>query len=131
MASLAKEQYLVLRVDDSVDDCLLIKRAIGSAERLHFIGSLSDGGELDDCFRGAGEDQEYECPDLWVVDLRNRCRENLRVLEWLQTQPFDGIVVVVLSERLAPSQLHPMRESDPGRRMALLQLLADYMQGRG
>src|SRR5438552_13834791 len=46
MAKLSSEKYLVLMVDDSQDDCLLIKTAIGKADRLRFIGSVSDGEEL-------------------------------------------------------------------------------------
>lgn len=55
MAKLSKEEYLVLMVDDAEDDCLLIKMAIGKADHLRFIGSVSDGEELVSYLTGNGQ----------------------------------------------------------------------------
>src|SRR5689334_8489245 len=72
MAKLAKEKYLVLMVDDSEDDCLLLKMAMGQAQRLHFIGSVSDGEEVVDYLNGSGkyaDREQYPVPDMLLLDL--------------------------------------------------------------
>src|SRR5258706_15066899 len=87
-------------VDDSEDDCLLIKMAVGQAERLRFIGSVSDGDELVAYLNGTGEyaDRErYPLPDMLLLDLMMPRKNGFEVLEWLQTQPFQDMIVVVLS----------------------------------
>ena len=53
MAKLSSEKYLVLMVDDSEDDCLLIRRAIGKADRLRFIGSAGFVGDVGEVARRA------------------------------------------------------------------------------
>ena len=100
MAKLSKERYLILMVDDSEDDCLLIKMAVGSAERLHFIGCVSDGEELVAYLQGHGlygDRIKFPLPDLLLLDLMMPRKNGFEVLEWLQSQPFEDMVVVVLS----------------------------------
>src|SRR3954470_19860626 len=64
MAKLAKEKFLVLLVDDSEDDCLLLKLAVSRAERLHFLGSVGDGEEIVAYLNGVGK---YADRDLYPV----------------------------------------------------------------
>lgn len=100
MAKMAKEKYLILMVDDSEDDCLLIRMAVGNAGRLHFIGSVSDGEELVAYMQGRGafaDRVRFPIPDLLLLDLLMPRKNGFEVLEWLQTQPFDDMIVVVLS----------------------------------
>src|SRR6187549_3562882 len=100
MAKLSKERYLVLMVDDSADDCLLIKMAMGKTERLNFIGRVSDGDELVAYFQGDGPFADrirFPLPDLLLLDLMMPKRNGFEVLEWLQSQPFEDMIVVVLS----------------------------------
>src|ERR1041384_2088196 len=100
MAKLAKEKYLVLMVDDSEDDCLLIKMAIGRADRLHFIGSVSDGEELVSYLTGKEQyaaGSRYPLPDMLLLDLKMPRKNGFEVLEWLQSQPIQDMTVVVLS----------------------------------
>src|SRR5207245_11548388 len=67
MAKLSSEKYLVLMVDDSEDDCLLIRRGVGKAERLRFIGSVSDGEELVSYL--TGNDEYSDRPGFPFLDL--------------------------------------------------------------
>src|SRR4051812_20192198 len=87
-------------VDDSQDDCLLLKMAVSRAERLSFIGSVSDGEEVMAYLRGEGkyEDRDrYPVPDMLLLDLKMPRKDGFEVLDWLRQQPFDDMVVVVLS----------------------------------
>src|ERR1043166_4648842 len=100
MAKLSKEKYLVLMVDDSEDDCLLIKMAVSKADRLRFIGSVSDGEELVSYLTGKdvySDRERFPLPDMLLLDLKMPRKNGFEVLEWLQSQPFKDMVVVVLS----------------------------------
>jgi len=101
MAKLSSERYLVLMVDDSEDDCLLIRRAIGNTDRLRFIGSVSDGEELVSYLSGKdayGDRKRFPLPDMLLLDLKMPRKNGFEVLEWLQSQPFENMVVVVLEQ---------------------------------
>ena len=140
MAKRSKEKYLVLMVDDSEDDCLLIKMALGKADRLSFIGSVSDGEELVAYFEGQGPYRDrtrFPLPDLLMLDLMMPRKNGFEVLQWLQSQPFDDMVVVVLSgsdERedikraleLGADHYHP-KSADSQKRLELVKLLEQYL----
>lgn len=140
MAKLAKEKYLVLMVDDSADDCLLIKMAIGKADRLRFIGSVSDGEELVSYLTGKeeyGDRQRYPLPDMLLLDLKMPRKNGFEVLEWLQSQPFENMTVVVLSGseqhhdiqkalELGAHYYH-VKEADGRKRTELIKLLEQYL----
>jgi CheY-like chemotaxis protein len=140
MAKLSKERYLVLMVDDSEDDCLLIKMAIGKADRLSFIGSVSDGEELVAYFEGNGEYRDrirFPLPDLLLLDLMMPRKNGFEVLEWLQSQPFEDMIVVVLSGseqaedvrramQMGADYFHT-KHGDSGKRLELVQLLEQYL----
>src|SRR5947209_1534265 len=108
MAKLDKEKYLVLMVDDSEDACLLIRAAVERMGRLHFIGSISNGEELIAYLKGSGQYADrlrYPVPDLLLLDLKMPRKDGFEVLEWLQTQPFPDMIVVVLSGSGQPEDL--------------------------
>ena len=140
MAKLAKEKYLVLMVDDSEDDCLLIKVAIGKAERLRFIGSISDGEELVSYLTGKeqyADRQRYPLPDMLLLDLKMPRKNGFEVLEWLQSQPFENMTVVVLSgsdqaEDVQKSldlgaHYYEVKRPDLQKRSELIKLLEQYL----
>jgi CheY-like chemotaxis protein len=140
MAKLSKERYLVLMVDDSEDDCLLIKLALGKADRLSFIGSVSDGEDLVAYFQGEGpyaDRVRFPLPDLLLLDLMMPRRNGFEVLKWLQTQPFEDMVVVVLSGSKQPEDVSRAMElgadhfhgkqADTQRRLELVKLLEQYL----
>ena len=140
MAKLSKEKYLVLMVDDSEDDCLLIKMALGKAERLRFIGSVSDGEELVSYLTGKEEyadRQRYPLPDMLLLDLKMPRKNGFEVLQWLQSQPFDNMIVVVLSGseqqddvqkamELGADYYH-VKHPDSEKRSELIKLLEQYL----
>ena len=108
MARRAQEKFLILMVDDSADDCLLLKMAVSKTERLHFLGSLSDGDEVIDYLNGAGkyaDRDKYPVPDMLLLDLKMPRKDGFEVLSWLKQQPFDDMVVVVLSGSNQPEDV--------------------------
>jgi CheY-like chemotaxis protein len=140
MAKLANEKFLVLMVDDSEDDCLLLKMALSRTSRLHFIGSLSDGEELVSYLNGEGKYSDrakYPVPDMLLLDLMMPRKNGFEVLEWLRGQPFQEMVVVVLSGSeqsqdiqkamaLGADHYHT-KEGSPVKRSQLVKLLEDYL----
>jgi CheY-like chemotaxis protein len=140
MAKLSKERYLVLMVDDSEDDCLLVKMALGNANRLSFIGSVSDGEELVAYFQGDGPFADrirFPLPDLLLLDLVMPRKNGFQVLEWLQSQPFEDMVVVVLTGSdqsedvtraidMGADHFHTKTPDIKGR-MELVKLLEQYL----
>ena len=140
MAKQAKEKYLILMVDDSEDDCLLIKMEIGKADRLHFIGSVSDGEELVSYLVGKApyaDRQRYPLPDMLLLDLKMPRKNGFEVLEWLQSQPIEDMTVVVLSGseqredvrramELGADYYH-VKQADARKRSELIKLLEQYL----
>jgi CheY-like chemotaxis protein len=141
MAKQAKEKYLILMVDDSEDDCLLIKMAISKADRLHFIGSVSDGEELISYLVGKeqyADRQRYPLPDMLLLDLKMPRKNGFEVLEWLQSQPIADMTVVVLSGseqredvqramELGADYYH-VKQADVRKRSELIKLLEQYLE---
>jgi len=140
MAKLASEKYLVLMVDDSEDDCLLIRRAIGKADRLRFIGSVSDGEELVSYLSGKDEyndRQRFPLPDLLLLDLKMPRKNGFEVLAWLQSQPFENLVVVVLSGSQQQDDVtkavtlgahhYHVKHPDSHQRAELIKMLEQYL----
>jgi len=135
---------MVLMVDDSDDDCLLIKMAVSRAERLHFIGSVSDGEELIEYLSGKGQFADrvkFPLPDLLLLDLMMPRKNGFEVLKWLQTQPFEDMLVVVLSGsenaedikqaiQLGADRYHG-KEMDGAKREELARLLEQYLTEAG
>ena len=144
MAKQSKEKYLVLMVDDSEDDCLLVKMAIGKADRLSFIGSVSDGEEMVAYFQGEGAYADrirFPLPDLLLLDLMMPRKNGFEVLKWLQTQPFEDMVVVVFSGSEQPEDLKEAIElgadhfhtkrADAHTRLEWVKLLEQYLLKEG
>ncbi len=143
MAELTKGKYLVLMVDDSEDDCLLIKMAVGQAQRLRFIGCIADGEELMAYLQGAGQYADrgrFPLPDLLLLDLMMPRKDGFEVLQWLRGQSFDDMVVVVLSGseqsedikralELGADYYHTKAASAP-KRQELVQRLEEYLVSR-
>jgi len=140
MAKLAEHKYLVMMVDDSEDDCLLFKMALSKAERLRFLGSLSDGEEAVAYLGGAGKysDRErYPLPDLLLLDLMMPRKDGFEVLAWLRGQQLQDLIVVVLSGSDQPQDIekalalgahhYHTKEASPRKRLELVKLLEEYL----
>jgi len=143
MAKLSEEKFLVLMVDDSEDDCLLLKMALSRTDRLNFVGSLSDGEELVSYLTGkekySNRDQ-YPVPDMLLLDLMMPRKNGFEVLEWLRGQSFEEMVVVVLSGSdqsqdiqraiaLGADYYHT-KEGSPLKRLELVKTLEEYLMGK-
>ncbi len=140
MAKAAKEKYLVLMVDDSEDDCLLVKMAMAKADRLRFIGSVSDGEEVMSYLSGKNDfsDRErFPLPDLLLLDLKMPRKSGFEVLEWLQSQPFPDMVIVVFSASdqkkdvetamKLGAQYYHVKDANADKRVELVQILEQYL----
>ena len=136
----AEERFLVLMVDDSEDDCLLLKMALSRTDRLHFIGSLPDGEELVSYLTGKGkysDREQYPVPDMLLLDLMMPRKNGFEVLEWLRAQPFEEMVVVVLSgsdqsqdiqkAMALGADYYHKKEGSPLKRSELVKQLEEYL----
>ena len=140
MAKKATEKFLVLMVDDSDDDCLMIQMAMSEAERLRFIGSVPNGEEVMAYMKGAGKYSDrnnFPMPDMMLLDLNMPRKSGFEVLEWLKSQPFDDMVVVVLSGSEKPedakkalelgANMYQSKSTNPGKRLELVKVLEQYL----
>jgi CheY-like chemotaxis protein len=105
MAKLAKEKFLVLLVDDAGSDCLSIQLPEAQGRHLSFMGNMSDGHDLIACLRKTAEAERVPVllSDLLLLGLLLPRKDGFEVLRWLQSQPFEGLTVVVLQNQATPS----------------------------
>jgi CheY-like chemotaxis protein len=93
--------HTVLLIEDSVDDALLMKRALEKAGITRSVHLARDGREAMEYLTGAGQfsnRQAYPLPQLILLDLQLPEMHGLKVLEWIRSQPqFRSTIVVVLS----------------------------------
>lgn len=98
MATLAKERFLVVLVEETDWDCLSIQLPPAQGPRLSFLGSISDGQDLIACLKQSGESERAPVPlsDLLSLGLMLPRQDGFEMVRWLQSQPFEGLTVVVL-----------------------------------
>jgi CheY-like chemotaxis protein len=110
---MARKPYGVLLADDSEDDRLFIRRAFRKNAGFAFVGEAHDGELAIAWLAGEGEygdRDKFPFPDVLLLDLKMPRKTGHEVLEWLQSQPFEGLRVVVLSGSFLPTDIERSRQ---------------------
>lgn len=138
-----KEFYKVLVADDSTDDRFLLQSAMRRATRLRVVGEVADGSEVIAYLKGRdayADRARYPLPDLLLLDLKMPQMDGFEVLEWMRTQPFPALTVVVLTDSMQAE--HIKRALDLGadlfqvkpranpEREAMVVALEEFIAGR-
>jgi len=139
-----KSVYSVLVADDDAEDRYLLQRAVRHTTQLQIIGEVADGADAIAYLKGDGEFSDrmkYPLPDLLLLDLKMPRIDGFEVLEWLQTQYFTGLTVVVLTDSMQPEhvkraldlgadffQVKPMAKHD---RDVMVLAMEDYLTSLG
>jgi CheY-like chemotaxis protein len=100
-----KETYRVLVVDDSDDDRFFLRRSIQSDSRLTIVAEVCNGEDAIAYLSGRtvfSDREKFPFPDLMLLDLKMPRKNGYEVLQWLRTQKFERLVVVVLSGSTLP-----------------------------
>jgi CheY-like chemotaxis protein len=103
---MSDQQAVILLVEDSEDDILLIQRAFRQANIVNPLQVVRDGAEAIAYLRGHGpynNRAEYPLPELLLLDLKMPGIDGFDVLRWLREQRGFGsmrIVVLSSSERI-------------------------------
>jgi CheY-like chemotaxis protein len=108
ISTLAKESFFVLVADDAADDRLLLRTAMCHATRLRITGEVADGDETIAYLKGHAafrNRKKFPLPDLLLLDLKMPGKDGFAVLEWLRTQKFRNLTVVVLTGSMQPEHI--------------------------
>lgn len=142
MARLSKEKYLLLVVNDAAEDCLLINVAMGGSDRLHFIGKVWEEEDLVTPVPGEGVETgsvRLGLPELLQFSFMVPRTKGMEVLEWLQNQPFQDMIVMVLSnsspaeniKRVFKLAVDPLPPAPRAGLNDLVELLQSYISRSG
>lgn len=108
MADEAPKKVLVLLADDSDDDRFFLRTALKRNPSLQLIGEVRDGEEAIAYLSGQGDfanRAKHPFPDVLLLDLKMPRKTGHEVLEWLQTQSFDQVRVIVVSGSVLPDDI--------------------------
>lgn len=100
------ENVVILLVDDSDDDLLLVRVAFSKTGMKNRVISIEDPEEAISYFEGTGKyanRETYPLPGLVLLDIKMPRRDGFEILKWLRERPqFRALPVVMLtsSERL-------------------------------
>jgi CheY-like chemotaxis protein len=98
-----KDVYHVLVADDSTDDRFLLQSAMRRVTRLRICAEVADGSEVIAYLKGLNayaDRQRYPMPDLLLLDLKMPQMDGFEVLEWMRSQSFPGLTVVVVTDSM-------------------------------
>jgi len=108
MARPQNNAYTILIADDSDDDRFFLRKAIERFPRFKIIGEVTDGQEAISYLSGQADfadRRKYPLPDLLLLDLKMPRKNGFEVLQWLRTQSFPALLVVVLSGSSLPTDV--------------------------
>src|SRR4051812_10461929 len=95
------DHSVILVVDDSDNDILLVRRALQKARVLNPLITVRSGEEAVQYLAGEGKysnREEYPLPDLVLLDLKMTGMDGFEVLKWIRDHPtLRGMRVVVLT----------------------------------
>ncbi len=103
-----KSKCAVLLADDSEDDRFFLRRALSQNPRLVVVGEVQDGEEAIAYLSGQGEygnRKQHPFPDVLLLDLKMPRKTGHEVLEWLQTQSFEKLRVIIVSGSVLPEDI--------------------------
>ena len=96
-------QPVILLIDDSEDDVLLLKHAFKAAGLTNPLQVVRDGVDAMSYLLGLGEfgnRETYALPNILVLDLNMPRLNGLELLAWLRTQPrLQHLMIVILTVR--------------------------------
>lgn len=108
MSTDANEPYRVLVADDSADDRFLLKQAMARTKQMVIIAEASTGVEAINYLKGHApydDRTKHPLPHLLLLDLKMPLKDGFAVLEWLRTQAFQELLVVVLTDSMWPEHI--------------------------
>jgi CheY-like chemotaxis protein len=142
MNKLDKSPFGVLIAEDSENDRFLLRAAMRTAGSLRIIAEVPDGTGVVAYLQGQGEfsdRQGFPIPDLLLLDLKMPCKDGFEVLEWLGTQRFENLTVVVLTDSIHPedvkraldlgADLFQVKPKSVEDRRAMILALEQYLYG--
>jgi len=95
------DRAVILVVDDSDDDQMLIRRAFAKAKVLNPLVAVGSGEEALAYLSGTGKyigREDYPLPALILLDLKMRGMDGFDVLRWIRSQPgLQNLRIVVLT----------------------------------
>src|SRR6516162_8208226 len=95
------DQALILLVDDSEDDILLIRQAFAKAGIPNPLQVVRSGEEAVEYLQGIWKyrnREEFPLPAMVLLDLKMPGMDGFEVLSWIRQQPgLSAIVIVVLT----------------------------------
>jgi two-component system, response regulator len=94
-------EAVILLVDDSDDDGLLVRRAFAQSRILNPLQVVTTGEEAIDCLSGRksyADREQYPMPELVLLDIKMPGVSGFDVLRWIRLQPnLEGLWVVMLT----------------------------------
>ena len=105
---MSENKYRVLLVDDSKDDRFFMRMALERSPKFVLMREARDGQEVLDYLGGEGafnDRKTYPIPDIVLLDLKMPRKNGYDVLQWLKTQTFKNLAVVVVSDSALPGDV--------------------------